>query len=347
MGQADHEKVSRSHISVSTHVMFIVIVLVLLGTICGFALLHVNRSVRALGQRQLRGLANALLWTLASSAALLYVAVLCAGRLYAKKVRRHTRPVRMCLNPVRNNIRRALLPLHHPRRGGFSRFLDLPHELRKLVYSFSALNHYRPTANPTLTLCASHSFRQALSILRTCRQIRSEATYIVMALTRFSAHSRYPFYQNISASLLKHVREVQVKLCSHLNGTFGSTDFGHVFNDGLPGMPQLQDLYITINCTDFLPISQALSGAVQALKTHLRELSMVQITVNTAHYNNYQMSNIFPVFMQSLTRTWQHGSHQGRKRVPKKDGGRASHWIGVVASRGYRALLQNRRGGFG
>lgn len=157
------------------------------------------------------------------------------------------------------------------------RFLDLPPELRNAVYR-QALNPYGMLfCAPTVLLRANNQFKNAMSLLRTCHQIRTEASTYLYNSTVFHVWTRYPFYRNIDPLFTNKIRELHLVTFSNSRGFNG---LHRILHWDLRRMQQLRNLTIICRDTDLLKHGELIQESLRTLKeTCCRALGRVAIVV--------------------------------------------------------------------
>ena len=157
------------------------------------------------------------------------------------------------------------------------RFLDLPPELRNSVYR-QALNPYKLLfCVPTRSLRANKQFTNAMSLLRTCHQIRHEASTYFYNTTVFHIWTRYPFYRNIDPLMTNKIRDVHLITFSNSRGFNGLT---RVLCWDLRRMPQLRNVTITCRDADLLKHGELMQQSLKMMKeTYCLQLGRVAIAV--------------------------------------------------------------------
>ena len=157
------------------------------------------------------------------------------------------------------------------------RFLDLPPELRNAVYRRALDPYKRLVCIPTRLLRANKQFNNAMSLLRTCHQIRHEASTYFYNTTVFHIWTRYPFYRNIDPLMTSKIREVHLVTFSNSHGFNGLT---RVLYWDLRRMQQLRNLTITCRDADLLKHGELIQGSLKTMKeTYCRQLGRVAIVV--------------------------------------------------------------------
>ena len=157
------------------------------------------------------------------------------------------------------------------------RFLDLPPELRNAVYRQALLPYKMLFCVPTRSLGANKQFTKAVSLLRTCHQIRDEASTHFYNSTVFHIWTRYPFYRNIDPLMTNKMRELHLVTFSNSRGVNG---LGRVLSWDLRRMPQLRNLTITCRDADLLKHGELMQESIKRMKeTYCRQLGRVAIAV--------------------------------------------------------------------
>jgi hypothetical protein len=157
------------------------------------------------------------------------------------------------------------------------RFLDLPPELRNAVYR-QALDPYNMlVCVPTALLRANNQFKNAMSLLRTCHQIRHEASTYFYNTTVFHVWTRYPFYRNIDPIITNKIRELHLITFSNSRGFNG---LPRVLYWDLRRMQQLRNLTITCRDTDLVKHGELIQESLKTMKeAYCRQLGRVAIVV--------------------------------------------------------------------
>lgn len=167
------------------------------------------------------------------------------------------------------------IALYRKRHSRAFRFLDLPPELRMAVY-YQAFRPYRQlVCLPTRLLRANREFKNATSLLRTCRQIRYEASTYLFGRSTFYVFTRYPFYRNIDPQLTTHIRDMHVVTCSNSRGYNG---LNRVLYWDLRRMRQLRRITISLRDTDLLRHGELIGNALRNLK-QINCLNLVLVTI--------------------------------------------------------------------
>jgi hypothetical protein len=163
------------------------------------------------------------------------------------------------------------------RRPQTFRFLDLPRELRNAVYR-RALDPYNMlVCVPTVLLRANNQFKKAMSLLRTCHQIRHEASTYFFNYTVFHVWTRYPFYRNIDPLITNKIRELHLVTFSNSRGFNG---LPRVLYWDVRRMQQLRSLTITCRDTDLIKHGDLIQESLKTMKeAYCRELGRVAIVV--------------------------------------------------------------------
>lgn len=163
------------------------------------------------------------------------------------------------------------------RRPRVFRFLDLPPELRNAVY-WKALDPYNMlVCVPTVLLRANSQFKNAMSLLRTCHQIRNEASTYFYSSTVFHVWTRYPFYRNIDPIITSKIRELHLLTFSNSRGING---LPRILYWDLRRMQELRNLTITCRDTDLIKHGELIQASLRSLKeTYCRNLGRVAIVV--------------------------------------------------------------------
>ena len=163
------------------------------------------------------------------------------------------------------------------RRARTFRFLDLPPELRNAVYK-QALNPYNMlVCVPTVMLRANKQFRNAMSLPRTCHQIRHEVSRYFYNSIVFHVWTRYPFYRNIDPLMTSEIRELHLVTFSNSRGFNG---LPRVLYWDLRRMQQLRNLTITCRDTDLLKHGDLIQESLKTLKqAYCSKLGRVAIVV--------------------------------------------------------------------
>ena len=145
-------------------------------------------------------------------------------------------------------------------------FLSLPPELRNRIYTLVLSPYQSLNCTPTPLLRANKPFRSAMSLLRTCRQIRHEAGSHFFSSTTFHLHSRYPFYRNITPHLL-HAHLSSLHIIT-LTNSRGHSNLPRILTHDLPLMPRLTTLALTLTHTDFLQHQETIGHTLRTLRRH-------------------------------------------------------------------------------
>jgi hypothetical protein len=163
------------------------------------------------------------------------------------------------------------------RRPRTFRFLDLPPELRNAVYR-QALDPYKMlVCVPTRLLRANAQFNNAMSLLRTCRQIRHEASTYFYNSTVFHVFTRYPFYRNIDPVITSKMRELHLVTFSNSRGFNG---LARILYWDLRRMPLLRYLTITCRDADLIKDGELIQNSLKTMKeTYCRQLGRAVIVV--------------------------------------------------------------------
>jgi hypothetical protein len=170
-----------------------------------------------------------------------------------------------------------ILVRHGIRRPRTFRFLELPPELRNAVYRQVLEPYNYLVCMPTALLRANKQFRNAMSLLRTCHQIRQEASTYFYNSTVFQVWTRYPFYRNIDPLITNKIRELHLFTFSNSRGFNG---LRRVLYWDLRRMQQLRNLTIACRDTDLLKHGELIQESLKSLKeTYCRDLGRVAIVV--------------------------------------------------------------------
>ena len=189
------------------------------------------------------------------------------------------------VNPPSNALVRCAGQRHR-----IFRFLDLPPELRNAVYR-RALDPYKMlVCIPTRLLRANKQFNNAMSLLRTCHQIRREASTYFYNTTVFHVWTRYPFYRNIDPIMTNKIRDLHLVAFSNSRGFSGLT---RILYWDLRRMQQLRNLTMTCREAELLKHGELIQESLRNMKeTYCRQLGRVTIVVlipkraTTAHVNS-------------------------------------------------------------
>ncbi len=190
-----------------------------------------------------------------------------------------------------SNQMRSSLPILAPFRNKRSRpfpFLELPLELRINVYQ-KAFEPYRELrCSPTRLLRANGEFRNAMSLLRTCHQIREEASKYLFRSTNFIVQSRYPFYRNIDPVLIGKIRDMCLEISSNSRGLSG---VHRILYWDLRRMTQIRRLTIKMRDVDMIKHGELIGSALGDLRrTYCQRLliATVEVSLQRPRHNNTQ-----------------------------------------------------------
>jgi hypothetical protein len=89
-------------------------------------------------------------------------------------------------------------------------FVNLPFDIRILIYDEFARLFPRATWNIITTLKADPNFIHAMAFLRTCKLIREELGPRMFQSLKFETDTKYPFYNNLPAILTREIRHLSL-----------------------------------------------------------------------------------------------------------------------------------------
>jgi len=188
----------------------------------------------------------------------------------------------------RRGRKTSLLPLAYSRRARKPfRFLDLPPELRNRIYDTHIQASGVLDCMPTKLLRPNQTYRKAVNLFQTCRQIREEAYRYFFTSTLFVVPARYPFYRSLQPSLLNYVSEMSLVAQSNSRGYSGL--YSILIYD-LPRMARLQDLSLYMSYEDYVKWQRLISVAFNHLKRDLPSLSFAKLCVSTLAHNSPNVS---------------------------------------------------------
>ena len=180
-----------------------------------------------------------------------------------------------------------IVAFRHRRSRAFQ-FLDLPPELRIRIYQKTFEPYRELRCSPTRLLRANRDFRHAMSLLRTCHQIREEATTYLLRSTNFVVQSRYPFYRNIDPLLTDKIRQLCLEITSNSRGLSG---VHRIFYWDLRRMTQIRILTIKMRDVDLIKHGELIGSALGDLRrTCCQRLMVVKVEVSLQRprHNNTQ-----------------------------------------------------------
>jgi hypothetical protein len=97
-----------------------------------------------------------------------------------------------------------------PATGTPSSFVNLPFDIRILIYDEFVRLFPRATWNTTTTLKADPNFIDAMAFLRTCKLIREELGPRMFQSLKFETDTKYPFYNNLAATLSRQIHHLSL-----------------------------------------------------------------------------------------------------------------------------------------
>lgn len=157
-----------------------------------------------------------------------------------------------------------------------STLLQMPVEVRELIIRMSVVHYDLLDCRPTILLRPRKQFRDAMALIRTCRQLFQEGRPIVLARTLFHVWTRSPFYRQLKRAVWNEL--TMIHLAAQLNSQQTSR-LAAAIRD-LNYMGGLRDIYLTIwDFIDFQRNEIAVASVFGPLRNTLRELSLVQVNI--------------------------------------------------------------------
>lgn len=137
------------------------------------------------------------------------------GHCYARKLRPSLKTCKTSLLPLHGIPLHRMSSQHHRRSQALSpgvprSFIDLPFDIRVMVYQQYLRLFPRPRWNITDTLKADPNFLDAMAFIRTCKLIREELGLRMFQTLKFETDTKYPFYQSLPASLTREIRNLSL-----------------------------------------------------------------------------------------------------------------------------------------
>ena len=185
---------------------------------------------------------------------------------------------------------------------------------------------------PTIILRSRKQFRDAMALIRTCRQLYQEGHRIVISCTLFHIWTRHPFYRPLKSNLRKEI--TMIHLAAQLSSQHTSK-IATAIRD-LDDMPSLRDIYLSIwDFIDFTNNSDAVTRVFELRRLRLKDLCLVQVNLICPRTMNQTAERDLKSLIMTASRSWPTNKEFGILRSLQ---GPVTKWRAFIRLSGYRTM---------
>ncbi len=164
------------------------------------------------------------------------------GRFHARKLRPRLKSSSFPLLPLHRMRSKAPNRSQASALGKTQSFVDLPFDIRIIVYQHFVQLFRHASWNITNTLKADPNFVDAMAFIRTCKLVREELGAVMFQSLKFDTDAKYPFYRNLPASLTQQIRNLSLRFRPSMDVAF----IHHVLLQQVHHMQAVRKLTVTV-----------------------------------------------------------------------------------------------------
>lgn len=210
-----------------------------------------------------------------------------------------------------------------------SPLLRIPAEIREIMIRMCVLHYDVLDCRPTILLRPRKQFRDAMALIRTCRQLYQEGYPTVFGCTLFHIWTRNPFYRQLKPAIWNEF--TMIHLAAQFNSQFTSRIAASIRD--LDHMSSLRDIYISIwDFVDFENNDNVVAGVFGPLRIRLKDLSLVQINIICPRATNNRAEKRLKALIVAATGIWPVGREFGILRTLQ---GPVTKWRAFIKLQGY------------
>lgn len=210
-----------------------------------------------------------------------------------------------------------------------STLLQIPAEIREIMIRMSVVHYDVLDCRPTILLRPRKQFRDAMALIRTCRQLYREGRGIVLACTLFHVWTRSPFYRQLKPAAWNEL--TMIHLAAQLNSQHTSRLVAAIRD--LNHMASLREIYISIwDFIDFETNEMAVASVFGPLRNRLRDLSLVQVNLICPRTINHRAERRLKTLIMAKKGTWPVDQEFGLLRSLQ---GPVTKWRAFIKLQGY------------